>query len=288
VDALHSGGYVRASLVAEIDQRVIGHVLFSYLPIVTEGGTIPALALAPMAVLPEFQNQGLGSALVHRGLEVCKEQGHQIVVVLGHPSYYQRFGFSSKMAARLASPYSGRESFMALELVPGALGGVTGRVAYPLPFEQAPQTRQARKDDQAECLRNDTARSMSLIVLDGAFAVCRFAGDASVPPWATAGDFFSITRTASELSTVCRQEPVPEGVPAERGWRCLRVAGTMPFSVVGVLASLTVPLAEAGISVFAVSTFDTDYLLIKETYLAAAVDALRQRGHAVRWERDRP
>jgi putative acetyltransferase len=93
------------------------------------------LALAPMAVLPEFQNQGLGSALVRRGLEVCKEQGHRIVIVLGHPHFYQRFGFSSNLAARLESPYSGRESFMAGELIPGALDGVAGRVQYPPPFE---------------------------------------------------------------------------------------------------------------------------------------------------------
>jgi putative acetyltransferase len=84
--------------------------------------------------LPELQRQGIGSALVRRGLEVCKEQGHRIVVVLGHPHFYQRFGFSSKVPAQLESPYSGRESFMAVELVPGALDGVTGRVQYPPPF----------------------------------------------------------------------------------------------------------------------------------------------------------
>jgi putative acetyltransferase len=134
VDALRDGSYVRASLVAEKDGQVVGHILFSDLPIVTEAGTVPALALAPMAVLPEFQNQGIGSALVRRGLEVCKEQGHRIVVVVGHPHFYQRFGVSSKMAARLDSPFSGRGSFMAVELMPGALKGVTGLVQYPLPF----------------------------------------------------------------------------------------------------------------------------------------------------------
>jgi putative acetyltransferase len=134
VDTLRDGGYVRASLVAEIDGQVVGHVLFSDLPVVTEAGTVLALALAPLAVLPEFQNRGLGSTLVRRGLEVCKQQGHRIVVVLGHPHFYQRFGFSSKLAAQLESPYSGRESFMAVELVPGALDGVAGQVQYPPPF----------------------------------------------------------------------------------------------------------------------------------------------------------
>jgi putative acetyltransferase len=134
VDALRDGGYVCASLVAEKDQQVVGHILFSDLPIVMEARRVPALALAPLAVLPEVQNQGIGSALVRRGLEVCTEQGHRMIVVLGHPHFYRRFGFSSKLAAHLESPYSGRESYMAVELVPGALDGVLGRVEYPPPF----------------------------------------------------------------------------------------------------------------------------------------------------------
>ena len=110
--------------------------------------------------------------------------------------------------------------------------------------------------------------------------MCRLGAEAPIPPWATAGSLFSITRTADEPSIVCRQDAVPEGV-AERGWRCLRVAGTIPFLVVGVLASLAAPLAEAGISVFAISTFDTDYLLVKEKDLTMTLDALRRSGHAV-------
>jgi putative acetyltransferase len=135
VDALRDGGYVRASLVADRDGQVVGHILFSDLPVVTEAGTVPALALAPLAVLPEVHNQGIGSVLLRRGLQVCKGQGHRLVVVVGHPHFYQRFGFSSKLAAQLDSPYSGRESFMAVELVPGALDGVAGQVQYPSPFQ---------------------------------------------------------------------------------------------------------------------------------------------------------
>jgi putative acetyltransferase len=135
VDALRDGGYVRVSLVAEAEGQVVGHIFFSDLPIITEAGTVPALALAPMAVLPGFQKQGFGSALVRRGLEVGKEQGHRIVVVLGHSHFYPRFGFSAKLASALASPFGGGDSWMALELVPGALDGVTGRVQYPPPFE---------------------------------------------------------------------------------------------------------------------------------------------------------
>src|SRR5436190_9240659 len=93
VDALRSGGHSRVSLVAEVEGRVVGHVLFSEVPILTDGGTVAALSLAPMAVLPDFQRRGVGSALVREGLEVCRA-GHRIVVVLGHPAFYPRFGFS--------------------------------------------------------------------------------------------------------------------------------------------------------------------------------------------------
>ena len=134
VDALRDGGYVRLSLVAEQGGQIVGHILFSDLPISTEAGAVPALALAPMAVLPQFQRQGVGSALVRSGLDECRRRGHQIVVVLGHPHFYPRFGFSPKLAASLDSPFSGRESFMVVELVPGAMDSVTGKVQYPPPF----------------------------------------------------------------------------------------------------------------------------------------------------------
>jgi hypothetical protein len=124
-------------------------------------------------------------------------------------------------------------------------------------------------------------QQLTLIVVDGVFAVCRLEPGASIPVWSTADGFTSITRTADELSVVCRQDAVPDGINCERGWRCLRVAGTIPFSVVGVLASLTAPLAEAGISVFAISTFDTDYLLVKAEDLERALDILRRQGNTI-------
>ena len=94
----------------------------------------PALALAPMAVSPAFQLLGVGSELVRRGLDICRDAGHKIAVVLGHPRFYPRFGFSPALAVRLASPFSGKESFMAAELVPGSLDGVACQVKYPPPF----------------------------------------------------------------------------------------------------------------------------------------------------------
>src|SRR5262245_54120965 len=108
-----------------------------------------------------------------------------------------------------------------------------------------------------------TRHRLTLIPLDGLFAIVKLPPEAAIPSWASSGSFLSITRTADELSIVSPEAAVPSGVQAERGWRCVRVAGKMDFSVVGVLASLVVPLADAGVSVFAVSTFDTDYLLVK-------------------------
>ncbi len=122
---------------------------------------------------------------------------------------------------------------------------------------------------------------LKLLDVDGGFAVCKLPPDSAVPTWATAGDVFSVTRTDEELSVVCRQEMVPSGTRAEVDWRCLRVAGTMPFTHVGVLASLTTPVAAAGVGVFAVSTFDTDYLFIKDAEFQTAVAALRRAGHSV-------
>lgn len=138
VDAVRrSDGFIpQLSLVAELDRQVTGHILFSIIKIETPTGPIPALALAPMAVLPGFQGQGTGSALVRRGLEECRRLGHAIVIVLGHPNFYPRFGFSAALTRALECPYGDcGPAWMAIELIPGALQGVTGRVVYPPAFE---------------------------------------------------------------------------------------------------------------------------------------------------------
>src|SRR5262249_31044014 len=122
---------------------------------------------------------------------------------------------------------------------------------------------------------------ITLLEVVGRFAVCKLSPVSAPPAWVTEGTMFSVPRTGDELSVVCRQEMVPAGTQAEVGWRCLRVAGAMPFTLVGVLASLTAPLAGAGVGVFAVSTFDTDHLLVKEAEFPAAVAALRGAGHSV-------
>ena len=112
------------------------------------------------------------------------------------------------------------------------------------------------------------------------FAICRLAADAPIPSWA-GGDVVSITRTAEELSIVCSQERVPEQVTREAGWRCLRVVGPLDFSLVGLIAALSGTLAAADISLFVISTFDTDYLLVRQTDLRAALAALVAAGYDV-------
>ena len=122
---------------------------------------------------------------------------------------------------------------------------------------------------------------LQLVVLPDLYAVARLDPDAAVPGWASSGEFCSLTRTADELSVACREHLVPDGMRCERGWRCLRVAGTMDFSMVGVVSSLATPIAESGLGVFVVSTFDTDYLLVKDHDLERVIQALRGYGHNV-------
>lgn len=129
-----------------------------------------------------------------------------------------------------------------------------------------------------------TDLKLKLSILPETFAVCRLDKEARIPDWAPAGSFFSITRTLEELSVVCPQIHVPEGIKRDEGWRCLKVEGSLDFSVSGVLASLTMPLAHEGISVFVVSTYNTDYLMVKQEHLKKAVMVLSQRGHQVQYQ----
>lgn len=125
---------------------------------------------------------------------------------------------------------------------------------------------------------------MSLILswMPGRYAVCQLPPDEPLPDWATSGRFFNVTRAATELSVVCEADLVPEGVRAERGWRTFVLHGPFPFDLTGILASVAVPLAEAGVGIFALSTFDTDYVLVKEENARNAQDALESAGHTFR------
>ena len=113
------------------------------------------------------------------------------------------------------------------------------------------------------------------------FAIVRLAPSEEIPRW-VAGEFFSITRTADELSIVCKESLVPAGSHADRGWLCLKLEGPIPLATYGVASEFTALLAKARVSVSVIATFDTDYLLIKGDALDRAEDALRGGGHSVR------
>jgi len=138
------------------------------------------------------------------------------------------------------------------------------------------KSRQINREEQAERMKK-----LSLSLLPHTYAVCQFHPDKHIPYWALLGDFVSLTRTHEELSIVCRQDNVPGEIEAERGWRCLQVQGAFDFSAAGIHVSLAIPLAEADISVLAIATYATDYLLIKEENVERALQVLEQAGHFI-------
>jgi hypothetical protein len=121
--------------------------------------------------------------------------------------------------------------------------------------------------------------NLTLSLLSDTFAICRLEPEADIPSWALAGEFFSVTRTTEELSLVCPQEMVPEGTHCEKDFRSIKVEEPLDLALVGVLASLTEALAQEAISILAISTFDTDYLLVREAQVDRAVQKLLQSGH---------
>jgi len=124
-------------------------------------------------------------------------------------------------------------------------------------------------------------RRFELTLFAERFAISRLAANAAIPDWATEGPFFSVSRTGDELSIVCELSRVPVGVQSQPGWRVFKVHGPFVLSEIGVLSALAAPLAEAKISLFAVSTFDTDYLLVASETLTAAIAALERAGHKI-------
>jgi putative acetyltransferase len=133
IEDLRSAGLAVVELVACDDPDITGHILFSRLDVTMDGKAVRALALAPVAVLPARQRGGIGGALVREGLARARRLDWQAVILLGHPEYYPRFGFSPALAGKLQAPFSG-EAFMALELETGVLAGEKGRVVYPAAF----------------------------------------------------------------------------------------------------------------------------------------------------------
>jgi hypothetical protein len=125
------------------------------------------------------------------------------------------------------------------------------------------------------------SHQLTITVHPELYAICRLEPMAEVPEWASGKSFFTISRTKSELSIVCEEGKVPGEIHAERKRRLMQVAGTLAFSLTGILAAIAVPLAEAHISIFGVSTYDTDYVLVADAELEHAVAVLEAAGHAI-------
>ena len=123
---------------------------------------------------------------------------------------------------------------------------------------------------------------LTLTVLPDRYAICRFDGKAPVPQWAIGDDFVSISRTRDELSIICPERNVPQGTACSGGWRILKCEGPLDYNLIGIVASLAEPLADAGVSIFPLATHDTDYVLVREPQLELAIQALTNYGHAVR------
>ena len=135
VEKLRQAGQIVISLVAELDGLIVGHILFSPVTIEPDYPGVRMLGLAPLAVTPSHQGRGIGSRLVQEGLLRCKDAGYDAVVVLGHPTYYSRFGFTRARDSGLDNEYGADNAFMVVELKAGALAGVRGMVKYRPEFD---------------------------------------------------------------------------------------------------------------------------------------------------------
>ncbi|MEI8301264.1 MAG: ACT domain-containing protein [Chlamydiota bacterium] len=123
--------------------------------------------------------------------------------------------------------------------------------------------------------------ALVLILLTGDLSVCQMNAKDPIPSWASSSKFFSITRTEDELSVVCSSDCVPDEIKCEKDWIAYKVVGPLDFGLTGILASIAKPLAEANISIFAISTYDTDYILIKKAHQADSIEALKNAGFTI-------
>ncbi|NIO12166.1 MAG: ACT domain-containing protein [Deltaproteobacteria bacterium] len=124
-------------------------------------------------------------------------------------------------------------------------------------------------------------QQLSLSLLPGRFAVCRLGPNEAIPQWVFFTSFWSVTRTDEELSLILPEELVLSSWKAEKGWRCLKVLGPLDFSITGIIASLSTALAEAGVSILAISTYDTDFLLVRSGDVDRAKEAITEHGHRI-------
>lgn len=149
VDRLRAADKMVVSLVAERDGQVVGHVLFSPVTVTIAPPAWRAVGLAPVSVLPEFQREGIGSALIRAGLEACRQAGYDAAVVLGHVDYYPRFGFARALDRGLDNEYGATDAFMVLELRSGALNHVRGLVSYASEFREVARPASTPREQDA-------------------------------------------------------------------------------------------------------------------------------------------
>lgn len=122
---------------------------------------------------------------------------------------------------------------------------------------------------------------LTMKLLKDSFGVCRLDSKDSLPNWATIGEFYSISKSSEELSIVCNEENIPVNIKCERDWRALKVEGPLDFALVGILSSIAGILAKEKISIFAISTYDTDYILVKEKDINKSIDTLKTEGYNI-------
>jgi hypothetical protein len=122
---------------------------------------------------------------------------------------------------------------------------------------------------------------LSLSILDETFAICSLDKSSLIPEWVTSSDFYSVTKTYDELSIVCPQHKIPAGIKFNKGWKCFKVQGPLDIDIVGILASLSMPLASAGVSIFVFSSYDTDHIMVKAYDMEKAIEVLRKEGYTV-------
>ncbi|QAA35058.1 ACT domain-containing protein [Clostridium manihotivorum] len=126
-----------------------------------------------------------------------------------------------------------------------------------------------------------TNKILTMKLIDKRYGVCRLERDEAIPIWAQKGDFFSITRTYEELSIVCDEANIPDEVKCEKDWRVLKIEGPLDFSLIGILASISTILAQQSISIFAISTYDTDYILVKNKDIDKSVETLIAKNYEI-------
>jgi hypothetical protein len=131
-----------------------------------------------------------------------------------------------------------------------------------------------------------TAPQLTFIILRETFAICRLDKDAPIPDWAFQGGLFSVTRTKDELSIVCPLINVPKGILCNQGWSCLKIKGPLDLSLTGIISSIAATLEAEGMSLFSISTYDTDYVMVKEKDLEKGIFALTEAGQKIQWEQD--